>query len=128
MWFGRLTGLCCTLVLLLIVTHVALMTTERHIDAMGPLMDGSPAAAAAGQGDRSGEGVPEEPHHPVLGDCPARQAVLPLLLILLALGGLVALRSTISHDTGHQLGWHPRLSPPPLAPARRRALLQVFLN
>ena len=134
----RLGGLGCGLVLLLLVTHLALMTTERHAAVMGPLVSAGPEPAVLGASGQAaaahgsvgiGEKTPEEPHRPVLGDCPAQQAILPLLLVLLVLGGLVTSRPMLSRATGRPSGWHLRLPlPPPLAPARRRALLQVFLN
>lgn len=135
---SRLGGLRCGLVLLLLVTHLALMTTERHVAVMGPLMGAGPAPAALGPLGQataapwavgSGEDTPEAPHRPVLGDCPVQQAIMPLLLVLLILGGLIALRSVLSCEIGRPSGWHLRHPlPPPLTPARRRALLQVFLN
>jgi hypothetical protein len=136
-WVGRRVTLCCTLVLLLLAAHAALMASVQHVAVMGPLMGAvslpgitePPGDTGATHRDADGgKGAPAAPH-PVLGDCPAQQAVLPLLLVLLALGSLVALRTTATRDTGHLLSWHLCFSlPPPLAPARRRALLQVFLN
>lgn len=132
----RWLGLCCALVFLLIVTHVFLMASERHATVMGPQMDATSTGAiarllpqvAAHAGDEDGQ--PSAPHHPVRGDCPAQQAIPPFFLLLLLL--VVLLRRplpTLPRAARRSRGWPCALSlPPPLDPARRRALLQVFLN
>jgi hypothetical protein len=122
---------CCSLVILLVVAHIVLMASERYDATIGPIVVGAvvPAAVGAAHGDaRAGEHAPDAPH-PVVGGCSAQQAVLPVLLLLLALGALVALRAAAPRGRRSPLAWHVRFPlPPPLAPARRRALLQVFLN
>jgi hypothetical protein len=131
----RWLGFCCALVFLLIVTHVFLMASERHAAVMGPQMDAAPMGAIArlmpqimahaGHEDSQ----PTSPHHTVLGDCPAQQAVPPLFLLLLLL--IALLRRLLPPPQFARLSWAWLSSlslPPPLDPARRRALLQVFLN
>lgn len=132
----RRVGWCCALVLLLLIAHAALMASREHIAAIGPLdwvapapcsgehhENGLASLGAAGRGD-----APSAPHS-TLGDCLAVQAILPLLLALLSLNCLVGLRAAATRDTRRSLNWHVCLSlPPTLPPARRRALLQVFLN
>jgi hypothetical protein len=132
-WLGR----CCAVVFLLVVTHVALMTSERHATVMGVQMgalspagiiarlvpDTSPRQGAADHGD--GPAIP----HSVLGDCPAQQAVPPLILLLLLL--IIALlrlpAAWLCADSAVRI-WCRRFTlPPPLTAARRRVLLQVFL-
>ncbi len=130
----RWLGLCCALVFLLVATHVVLMASERHTAVMGPQMGAEPAMGAIARllphaATHEGE-APSAPHHAVLGDCPAQQAVPPLFLLLLLLMALLRrLLPLPPRATRLAWAWSCRLSlPPPLAPARRRALLQVFQN
>lgn len=121
-WLGRELVPLCALVLALCVAHQFLMASERHAAVMGPAGPQSAMATSgllAAAGPRHG-GVhgPEQPVS-VMGDCPAQQAVIPLLLLALLALGLLA----------RPLPWPaPGAHGPPLAPAQRRALLQVFQN
>ena len=137
----RLLAPACLLVLALLLAHVALMAGERHGEVMGPLhghaasRSAAPVLVAPEAVGTTGGGVvtPEPaPHAPPasLGDCPARQAVLPLLVLLFLLVGTPRLFAVQPGGAGpFARPWGSRFSlPPPLAPARRRALLQVFLN
>lgn len=134
---GRWLGLCYVSALLLIVTHVALMATERHWVMMGPQMHATTPTGNSAvlvpddaiiQSDPDHGGAPTTPRS-VLGDCPAQQALPPLfLLLVLLLAMLLAVPPILTADRDVPHGWHHRSSStPPLAPARRRALLQVFL-
>ena len=131
----------CLLILALLLAHVALMADERHAEVMGPLhghaasrsADPAPVAAKFGGATGGGAVAPEPaPHVPPasLGECPARQAVLPLLVLLFLLVGTPRLLAVQPGGAGpFARPWGSRFSlPAPLAPARRRALLQVFLN
>lgn len=125
-------GLCCALVFLLVVTHIILMASERHAAVMSPQMGAASIGTIARLLPRAmahGE-EPASPHHPVLGDCPAQQTVPPLFLLLLVLMALLRRLLPITpRATRPAWAWPCRFSlPPPLDPARRRALLQVFLN
>lgn len=135
---GRGFVLACVLVLALCMTHQLLMMTEQHAAVMGPLHErvgagppviemlvvGLPGIMGGPDGHR-----PQAP--PVLGDCPAQQAIVPALLLLFAFLGTLA-RFRCRRDTPVGWGawgivsWLDALRPPP--PARRRALLQVFRN
>ena len=128
----------CLFVLALLLTHVALMASERHGEVMGPPPAGI-ASTIEAAGAMIAKGVPHKDTsaggrapalpHSTLGDCPAQQAVLPLLLLLLVLAGLPRLHVAAPRATAPLLGWRARfVLPPPLAPARRRAFLQVFRN
>lgn len=111
----------------LLMTHIALMTTEEHAAAMGAthsLHSGALQAIAATAASHHNTGEHQAPTT-VLDDCPAQQAILPLLL-------LVALTLLATGATG----WRPifprqhhRVSDPPfpLTVPRRLALIQVFL-
>jgi hypothetical protein len=128
------------LVLALVLTHAALMATDHHSVAMEPLsaltevtdwsVDLLATLGAGGHEHSSGrERMPAAPH-PVLGDCPAQQAVLPLLLVLVILVALAFARGgTTLVASGLPRHWPAWWSlPPPLPASRRRALLQVFRN
>lgn len=132
-WLGG----CCALVFLLVVTHIILMASERHAAVMSPQMGASSPMAAvprilpqAAAHDASEDGRQPAPHHTMLGDCPAQQTVPPLFLLLLILMALLRRLLPITPlATRPVWAWQCRFSlPPPLDPARRRALLQVFLN
>jgi len=112
---GRMVARLCAVVFALCLLHQLLMTTLGHALVMGPLHDGGMIAAhaqpaamldARDAGASAGHPMPAVPV-PLLGDCPAQQAVFPLVLVLTLLFGLAVLA--------------------PLRPPRqRRALLQVF--
>jgi hypothetical protein len=126
--------------LALLAVHLALLTSERHGPATGPVHGCVEPAALASHAVRSAvpHGADEEPgrhsRHTVLGGCPAQQAILPLLSAALALlGAFLALRGRRHGSAGPagpsaRLRAFPPAVPPPLQSARRRALLQVFLN
>jgi hypothetical protein len=134
---GRWLGHGCVVVFLLIVTHVALMTSERHATVMG-MQIGVPSPVgiiarlvpdtSPQQGAAEHDNDPAIPHS-VLGDCPAQQAIPPLLPILLLLI-ITQLRTVAAWpyaDAAVRI-WCRRFTPPsPLTAARRRVLLQVFL-
>ncbi len=123
-------------VLALCLLHHLLMATLGHAIVMGALHEGGSGVAhapvASMQGARNvgghvGQGMPSIPM-PLLGDCPAQQAVLPLLLLVPLLLGLVLLsgpRGVFVEDS-RSLRPLDRAFSPPLSPQRRRALLQVF--
>lgn len=134
---GRGLVLMCMLVLALCVTHQLLMASERHAMVMGPLHERVFPAPVAVSGatmpdasDPIEERRPRAPQ-PILGECPAQQAILPLLLMVLLLAGACLWVGRASLLPADSRAWSRSLRdflPPPLAPARRRALLQVFLN
>jgi hypothetical protein len=122
------------LVLGLIVTHLALMTTERHAEVMGPLHAAFGTIGMASPGIAEVEAPGHQQHAPaapdmVFGNCPAQQAVFPALLLLLFLAATIALISAPGDNIRRALNGRVLTlgQPPPLAPAQRRALLQVFL-
>ncbi len=131
----------CLLILTLLLAHQALMISERHAEVMGSLRGHTVSRSApstpmgarvAGVADDRAVATEPAPHVPPvsLGECPAQQAVLPLLLLLLLLSGALR-RFAIRPARGavpYTRARGDRFLPPPLAPARRRALLQVFLN
>ena len=130
-------GPCCALVFLLVVTHIILMASERHATVMAPQMGASSPMGAIARllprdaaHDAAEDGRQPAPHHTMLGDCPAQQTVPPLFLLLLVLMALLRrLLPTTPQATRPAWARPCRFSlPPPLDPARRRALLQVFLN
>ena len=86
---GGALRLWCALILLLVVTHVALMASERHLAMMGAPMGLTSSPALTGMlaspmtaPEAIREPLPP-PRAPLIGDCPAQQAVLPLLFLLL---------------------------------------------
>lgn len=129
MGVGRRCELCCLFVFLLVATHMALMADTRRMVAIGLQMRPTDGLIATGVADQEGRPVGPQP---LLGDCPAQRAVLPLFLLLLLLLLLVSHRcqgKASVADVGTLCRWQHRISlPPPLAPARRRAVLQIFLN
>ena len=126
--------------LALLAVHLGLLTSERHGPATGPWHGRVEPASIASHAALSAvpHGAAEElgrhARHTVLGGCPAQQAILPLLWAALALlSAFLALRGRRHGSAGldglparmHAL---PPAVPPPLQSARRRALLQVFLD
>jgi hypothetical protein len=78
-------------------------------------------------GDEAANGSTPSAPQPLMGDCPAQQAIIPLLLLLSLL--LAALTRTAGPESPGRTRprSHPRDAIPPLLPAgQRRALLQVF--
>ncbi len=137
-WVGWGLPLACVLALTLLLTHQALMVIEHHAGVMvgrGTAVTEPLAAGKSTAGGTHGEafggthdsGAPRS----VLGDCPAQQAVLPILLLsallLVLLGafraGTARMQTAGAPHPAEGFPWS--LAPPP---ARRRALLQVFLN
>ncbi len=130
--FARL----CADVLALYLLHHLIMATLGHAFVMGPLHDGGmidshaqPVAMldARDPGPAAGHEMPSLPL-PLLGDCPAQQAVFPLLLALTLLLGLALL--TVEQGGRGAAARRARPSravlAPLLPPQQRRALLQVF--
>ncbi len=129
---GRRVLLACLFGLILLLGHQLVMATERHATQMGmghgPSMRTSLMAApttllAAGDTDNP---------QPLTtwDECLGQNGVLPLLLLLLAFAGTWRLGAT-SLTAAITRWWglfSLSLHPPPLKPARRRALLQVFRN
>lgn len=130
----RLLGPACLLVLALLATHQALMSSERHATVMGPLLGASAVAPLMSHIEQpalspmADHRVPAP--HLLLSDCPAQVATLPFLALLLTL--IVVVRRVAATpgppDADRRarplLAWR---APPLLASTRRRALLQVFL-
>lgn len=112
------------------------MTSERHATVMGAQMGAMPVAGSIARfvpvpsprRDVTGqEGNPVTPRS-VLGDCPAQQAIPPLILLLLLLIVLLRILAAWPCADSAVRTWCRRFTlPPPLNAARRRALLQVFL-
>ena len=124
--------LLCAFVLALCLAHQLLMASEQHAAVMEPTSARfalAPLALPAAEGSGHGGLRLPEPSMPLLGDCPAQQAILPVLLALLVLGCLVGACSWPALLTPCvSLERAPSAHGPPLSAARRRALLQVFLN
>ncbi len=131
--------LLCMLVLAFCVTHQLLMASERHATVMGPLHQGamssfplaSPAAIAMSIVGEAGNGPLSRTPRPVMSECPAQQAVIPLLLVLGLLVGVLLRPGRALPLSAGLPAWSRGVRDfllPSLAPARRRALLQVFLN
>ncbi len=133
---GRVFTRLCMAVLALCLLHHLLMTTLGHALVMAPSHDGGMIAPhaqpvmlldARDPGTAAGHQMPSLPL-PLLGDCPAQQAVFPLLVVLTLLLGL-ALLSGEQGGCGSAIrrARPSRLVLAPLMPPRqRRALLQVF--
>lgn len=126
----------CVAVLALCLLHHLIMATLGHALVMGAAHDGGvrapharPAAmvGAGAAGPVAGHGMPPVPL-PLLGDCPAQQAVFPLLMVLTLLLGLALLLGERGGGGFAICRARPaRLVSAPLMPPRqRRALLQVF--
>ena len=133
---GRIFTRLCMAVLALCLLHHLLMATLGHALVMGPSHDGGMIAPhvqpimlldARDPGTAAGHQMPSLPL-PLLGDCPAQQAVFPLLMVLTLLLGLALLAgeqgrfgSAIRRARSSRLVLTPLMSP-----QQRRALLQVF--
>lgn len=125
--------LACVFGFALLVGHQVVMASARHAADMGMTRPramptaGTARVVAAPVGDLA----PSE-HRPLTGweACLSQQGLLPTLLLLLALAGIwwrcagATLADSLSQPDARAARF---LHPPPLAPARRRALLQVFL-
>lgn len=134
---GRRLLLPCLLVLALLLAHELLMATERHAMDMSVARErGMPVAlvahvAAVSALPEAGEAADDR--SPLSGweECLAQSAILPTLLLLLALVGIWRRLSggpPISGGPRTRGYGHRFLHPPPLTPTRRQALLQVFRN
>lgn len=133
---GRIFTRLCMAVLALCLLHHLLMATLGHALVMGPSHDGGMIAPHVqpimllderDPGTAAGHQMPSLPL-PLLGDCPAQQAVFPLLVVLTLLLGLALLAgeqggcgSAIRRARPSRLVLAPLMSP-----QQRRALLQVF--
>ncbi len=126
--------LACLLGFALLLAHQLLMATPRHAAEMGLAHPRGMAALPMAQpaaGVLVGD-LPAGPLPPANWEaCLAQAGLLPALLLLLVLAGLARrLWGGGAVPTGRHAD-RPRrrfLHPPPLEPARRRALLQVFRN
>src|SRR5262245_38519756 len=121
-----LTGglsLWCLLVFGLVVTHQLLMTTERHTWVMGDIHGTIGLAAPSAPGHAVMTAADHDQPAPamptMLGDCPAQQAIVPILLVLLTLA--VAISIAGATDGACRLATtargRARVHPPSLAPA-----------
>lgn len=134
---GRHLWPACLLVFALFLTHQLVMATEQHTMAMGMTRSHAmlaravaPMAAMVADLPSAAESAGERMPFSGWEECFAQAAILPALLLLLALAGLLRQLATGAPLAGQQTRWldlHPR-PPPLLDPARRRALLQVFRN
>jgi hypothetical protein len=131
----RLLG-WCVLVLVVIAVHQAFMGIGRCAQVMdGPHEHAGSGATATQQPNPALLTLAPDPLFPTapetgFWDCPAQRAVLPVLAalaFLLALGGLAQAGQVAIGPSPWSRGCGFSL-PPPLAPTRRRALLQVFFN
>lgn len=121
-------------VALLLVAHVTLMASERHATVMTPLHEQFSATlpmpvAAHVAAHAAFQSPAPAPFH-LIGDCPGQAAVVPLLLLLLALAGMkIGAGRTLRLAVTSSLGFRSPIPVlPPVAAHRRRALLQVYLN
>ena len=135
---GRHLLLASLLVLVALLGHQLIMASPQHAEGMvmgrGQSMGAADTAhaVAASADDRTPHPTPGD-QQPLSGwaECFSQDGVLPTLLLLLV---IVVLwwrpTSTAAIDTLARAGQRAArfLHPPPLEPARRRALLQVFLN
>lgn len=131
---GRPFLLACLLGFALLLGHQLVMATAQHADAMG--MDRGRVALTAGTtpavAGPADDLAPVE-RQPLTGweACFSQDGLLHTLLLLLTLVGIwwrcagTTLAALLSR-AGNRVARF--LHPPPLAPARRRALLQVYLN
>lgn len=131
---GHRLVLGCLLVLAVLAAHLALMASTLHAE-MVVRPHGVPAPAMVlGVDMADGHGAEEHPTprapRPILEDCSPGEALLPALLLLTLLVALGAFG--VGLQPGGDRGAWPRgvrfSLPPPLAPTRRRALMQVFRN
>jgi len=115
------------LVLGLLVAHLLLMA---HEPGHAQHTSHDAAATTAAMSLAMLTVTPDAPATPrsVLDGCPVAQATLPgVLLLLLLMFALGARAWALPLTTAQTWAGSFRAPPPPLAPARRRALLQVFL-
>jgi hypothetical protein len=126
----------CMAVLALCLLHHLLMVTLGHALVMGSSHDGGMIALhmppvmmldVRDLGTVAGHQLPSLPLS-FLGDCPAQQAVFPLLMVLALLLGLVLLAGGQgAHGARRPQARPSRLVLAPLMPPQqRRAMLQVF--
>lgn len=118
------------LLALVLLTHVVIMLSERHMAAMGTIhaLNSGVAMVHPGAGEAHPSAQSGENHPPsaFFGDCPAQQAILPFLLALL----LITVIATRCLHAQARLDPAPPASVrqwPTLSAYRRRAMLQVFL-
>ena len=130
---GRSFLLACLLGLALLLGHQLVMASPQHATEMG--MDRGRVTLTAGTtqvvAGPTGELTPAE-RQPLSGweACFSQEGLLPALLSLLTLTSIWWLCASVTLPAKTpRVGGHIArfLHPPPLEPARRRALLQVFL-
>lgn len=132
---GRTFTRLCMAVLALCLLHQLIMATLGHALVMGSTHNSGmiapqaqPAAMLDDARDLGAATEHQMPSLPLLGDCPAQQAVFPLLMALMLLLGLVML----AVEQGGRDAAARRARPscavlaPLMPPQQRRALLQVF--
>lgn len=135
---GRPLLLAWLLGLALLLGHQVIMATARHGDDMGMGLDRigltavTAQAVAAPADQRDSPSTPGD-RQPLTGweECFSQVGLLPALPSLLTLAGMLWLFT--SPAAVGMVSWAGEqfsrfLHPPPLAPSRRRALLQVFRN
>jgi hypothetical protein len=121
----------CILVFALVLLHLALMTGEHHRDTAASPHAGLPHVSAVpatlsmismqGHGEDDGS-------RSRLDGCPVRQAILPLILLLLSIVGAFLTQPPLGAlAASGAVRRAPPAAPPPLAAAQRRALLQTFI-
>jgi hypothetical protein len=124
---GQRRRLAVLLALIMLVAHLFLMAHESrqqsHTNHALAVTSSAPMQAIP-------VAAPTSPTAPrsVLDGCPVAQATLPGALLLLLLTFLLGTQTRGVALTTPRSWWQLlRDPPPPLAPDRRRALLQVFL-
>jgi hypothetical protein len=134
---GRLLLLASLLVLVAFLGHQLIMASPQHAEGM--VMDRGQGMGAADTAHAIAASADDRTPHPAPGDrpplsgwaeCFSQDGVLPTLLLILIIVALWRPASVAPSASLARAGRRAArfLHPPPLEPARRRALLQVFLN
>lgn len=130
LWIGSVA------VVLLLLVHANLMATGQCAALMGSLHGAATGRQEHGVARRAILELAASEHRPVpapapspAAACPAQQAVLPLLALVLALllASLGGPTRVPPADPPGRVSGQPKRPSPPNA-RRRRAMLQVFLN
>lgn len=135
---GRRLSFASLLVLAVLLGHALIMASPRHAEGMamgrGRAMGAAgiaPAVAALADDTAPAPAPGDRQPPPRWAGCSPQDGVLPTLLLLL-IGAVLWWRAarTARLDTPARAGRRAARAarPPPLAPSRRRALLQVFRN